>query len=98
LASLCGLLWDDDSPVSLVHLGLVFWVEARAAEVSVRETEKLAGRWLSRPELERLRRRLEPWARLTLDTLPRLEARARGLGTLRVHMPGAVEAAPLQLA
>ena len=52
-----ALLNDDSSPVSRVHLGLVFLVEPADGVVEVREVEKLEGESLS---LEAMRQRLIP--------------------------------------
>ena len=76
-ARLVALLNDDSSPVSRVHLGLVFLVEpAAGVRVSVRETEKLEGEAL---DLEGMRRHyltMESWSQLVYDDLA-AGARAR---------------------
>ncbi len=69
-ARLVGILNDDSTPVSSVHLGLVFLVEpAPGVVVSVRETEKLEGRRLRLEEMAPLRAGMESWSVLTLDGL-----------------------------
>ncbi len=68
-ASLVALLNDDSSPVSRVHLGLVFLVEPVAGIASVRETQKLEGEVL---DLEGMRRHylsLESWSQMVYDDL-----------------------------
>ena len=69
-ASLVALLNDDSSPVSRVHLGLVFLVEpAEGAAASVRETHKLDGEVL---DLEGMRRHylsMESWSQMVYDDL-----------------------------
>ena len=79
-ARLVALLNDDTTPVSQVHLGLVFLVApAHGATASVREMNKLEGEVLS---LEAMRRHyliLESWSQLVYDDLVRgAPARAEG--------------------
>jgi len=65
-----GVLNDDSNEVGQVHIGLVFTVLAEADQVSVRETEKMEGFWISLEELSREKARLESWSALLLQTLP----------------------------
>ena len=68
-ARLVAALNDDSSPVSRVHLGLVFLVEPTLGFVDVRETHKLEGEVLS---LEAMRDRylsMESWSQLVFDDL-----------------------------
>ena len=65
-----GVLNDDSNDVGQVHIGLVFTVHAEADRVSVRETEKMEGFWLSLDELLSEKGRLESWSALLLQTLP----------------------------
>jgi predicted NUDIX family phosphoesterase len=66
---LVGLLNDDGNPVGAVHIGVVFTVEADGRAVSVREHEKLIGRWATVPELRASWDRLETWSQLVLEHL-----------------------------
>jgi predicted NUDIX family phosphoesterase len=66
---LAGLLNDDSNPVGSVHLGVVFTVEAAGREVSVRETDKLRGRFASRDEVAAAWDRMETWSRLVAGEL-----------------------------
>jgi predicted NUDIX family phosphoesterase len=69
-ARLVALLNDDTTPVSRVHLGLVFLVEPRAgAEASVREVEKLDGEVLSLEAMRRHYLNMESWSQLVYDDL-----------------------------
>lgn len=61
---LVGLINDDSNPVGSVHLGVVFTVEADGRAVSVREHEKLIGRWVTVDELRSVWDRLETWSQL----------------------------------
>lgn len=62
--TLVGLLNDDANPVGAVHLGVVFSVDADGREVTVREHEKLVGRWATVAELRDAWERLETWSQL----------------------------------
>lgn len=61
---LVGLLNDDSNPVGRVHLGVVFVVEAAGRPVSVRETDKLSGRFAEAGELRAAWDRMETWSQL----------------------------------
>lgn len=67
--ALVGLLNDDSNPVGAVHLGVVFTVEAHGRPVSVRETDKLRGRFATRDELEAAKDRMETWSQLVATEL-----------------------------
>lgn len=66
---LVGLLNDDSNPVGSVHLGVVFTVEADGGAVSVREQEKLSGRFASRSEVAAAWDRMETWSQLVAEHL-----------------------------
>ncbi|MBO1436837.1 NUDIX domain-containing protein [Meiothermus sp. CFH 77666] len=63
-----GLIVMSDTPVSRVHAGVVFVVEAQD-EPRVQEVEKLEGRLVEFSELHSVRDCLEGWSRLLLDWL-----------------------------
>lgn len=68
-ARLVAVINDDSSPVSSVHLGLVFLIEPESGTVDVKETDKLSGENLS---LEAMRPRylsMESWSQLVYDDL-----------------------------
>lgn len=69
---LVGLLNDDGDPVGAVHLGVVFTVEANGRSVTVREHDKLVGRWVSVDQLREAWDRLEGWSQLVASHLFRL--------------------------
>jgi len=73
---LAGLLNDDTNPVGAVHLGVVFEVEAAGRPVSVRETDKLSGRFATPAELLEAWDRLETWSQLTAEALGLVPVRA----------------------
>ena len=64
-----GILNDDTTEVGTVHLGAVYVLEAHDRDVTVRETEKMTGRWVERAELPALREQLETWSQIVYDTL-----------------------------
>jgi len=68
-----GLLNDDSSDVGRVHLGLVFTARPPSRDVTVVETEKMAGEWRDLDGLEDDREQLESWSRLLLDPIRRGE-------------------------
>ena len=68
-ASLVAMLNDDSSPVSRVHLGLVFLVEPEEGSVEVREVEKLEGESLSLEAMRRHYLSMESWSQLVFDDL-----------------------------
>lgn len=68
-ARLVAVLNDDTTPVSRVHLGLVFLVEPRTGSVTVRETEKLEGEVLGLEAMRRHYLNMESWSQLAYDDL-----------------------------
>jgi predicted NUDIX family phosphoesterase len=66
---LVGLLNDDSNPVGSVHLGVVFEVEADGRPVTVRETEKLSGRFVTPDQVLAAWDRLETWSQLVAGAL-----------------------------
>ena len=66
---LIGFLNDDSNPVGSVHLGVVFTVDADGHAVSVREHEKLTGRFATPEEVLAAWERLETWSQLTFVAL-----------------------------
>lgn len=63
-----ALLNENDGGVSDYHAGLVCLLET-GGEVTVRETEKMAGEWAGLAELRAVYDRLETWSRIVLDFL-----------------------------
>lgn len=64
-----GILNDDTTEVGSVHLGVVYVLDAHDANVTVRETDKMTGRWASVDELRELRERMETWSQIVYDAL-----------------------------
>lgn len=73
-ARLIGFLNDDSSPVSKVHLGVVFVVEGDTPNISIRETDKLAGELLTLEEMRIYYLGMESWSQMVYDRLAEGEA------------------------
>jgi predicted NUDIX family phosphoesterase len=73
-ARLIGLLNDDSSPVSKVHLGVVFVVDGDTPNISIRETDKLAGELLTLDEMRIYYLGMESWSQMVYDRLARGDA------------------------
>jgi predicted NUDIX family phosphoesterase len=68
-AQLLGLLNDESSPVSKVHLGVVFLVDGDSPNISIRETDKLAGELLTLEEMRIYYLGMESWSQMVYDRL-----------------------------
>jgi predicted NUDIX family phosphoesterase len=68
-ARLLGLLNDDSSPVSKVHLGVVFLVDGDTPDIAIRETDKLAGELLTLEEMRRFYLEMESWSQMVYDRM-----------------------------
>lgn len=67
--SFAGILNDDTTEVGSVHLGAVYVLEAHERDVTVRETEKMTGRWVDTADLKPLREQMETWSQIVYDAL-----------------------------
>jgi predicted NUDIX family phosphoesterase len=77
-AQLLGLINDDSSPVSRVHLGVVFVVEGDRPEIRIRETDKLAGELLTLEEMRIYYLEMESWSQIVYDRLTTTPSPRRG--------------------
>jgi predicted NUDIX family phosphoesterase len=68
-AKLIGLLNDDSSPVSKVHLGVVFLVDGDTPNIAIRETDKLAGELLTLEGMRIYYLGMESWSQMVYDRL-----------------------------
>jgi predicted NUDIX family phosphoesterase len=68
-ASLLGLINDDSSPVSRVHLGVVFLVDGDSPEITIKETDKLSGELLTLEEMRIYYLGMESWSQIVYDHL-----------------------------
>ncbi|MFZ2492267.1 MAG: NUDIX domain-containing protein [Thermoanaerobaculia bacterium] len=62
-----GILNDESTEVSRVHLGVVFVLESHTGTVVVRETELMTGRWATVDELHAQRDAMETWTQIVFD-------------------------------
>jgi predicted NUDIX family phosphoesterase len=62
-----GILNDDTTDVGRVHLGAVYVLDAHDGNVTVRETEKMSGRWVERGDLAEHRQAMETWSQIVYD-------------------------------
>ena len=88
-ARLVAILNDDSSPVSSVHLGLVFLVEPEGGPLTIRETHKLEG---EHETLETMRRHylsMESWSQLVYDDLVAGAATRAQRSPLTMQLPAA---------
>lgn len=88
-ARLVAMLNDDTTPVSRVHLGLVFLVEPTVAVTSVREVHKLEGESLSLQAMRRHYLSMESWSQLVFDDLVGGAAKRAERSPLMVDLPAA---------
>jgi predicted NUDIX family phosphoesterase len=68
-AELLGLLNDESSPVSKVHLGVVFLVDGSTPDIAIRETDKLSGELLTLDEMRIHYLEMESWSQIVYDRL-----------------------------
>ncbi|TMC78497.1 MAG: NUDIX hydrolase [Chloroflexi bacterium] len=68
-AKLLGLLNEESSPVSKVHLGVVFLVEGDSPNIQIRETNKLAGDLLTLDEMRMYYLAMESWSQIVYEIL-----------------------------
>ena len=68
-ARLLGLLNDESSPVSKVHLGVVFLVDGDSDAIAIRETDKLSGELLTLEEMRIFYLEMESWSQMVYDRL-----------------------------
>lgn len=63
-----GFINDDSNGVGSVHLGMCYTMEV-SGEVTVKETEKLSGGWMSVKELEDSFDDMETWTQIAMGIL-----------------------------
>ncbi len=88
-ARLVAVLNDDSSPVSRVHLGLVFLVEPTLGFVDIREVDKLEGESLLLKEMQRHYLSMESWSQLVYEDLANGATQRAERSPLVVELPAA---------
>ena len=68
-ARLLGLLNEESSPVSRVHLGVVFIVDGDSPDVRIRETDKLEGELMTLDGMRIHFLEMESWSQLVYERL-----------------------------
>jgi predicted NUDIX family phosphoesterase len=64
-----GLLKDDSSPVSKVHLAVVYLVDGDSPEIEIRERDKLSGELLTLDDMRIYYLEMESWSQIVYDRL-----------------------------
>jgi len=64
-----GILIDTTTPVGNVHLGLVYFLDSHIGNVTVRETEKMTGKWATRDDVREVYEGLESWSQIVWDSV-----------------------------
>lgn len=62
-----GIINDESTSVSKVHLGLFHVYEVDSLEYAVRETEKMAGQWVDEAGILEVYGRMETWSQIIFD-------------------------------
>ncbi len=68
-ARMLGLINDDSSPVSRVHLAVVFLIDGDSPDISIREVDKLSGELLTLLEMRIFYLEMESWSQIVYDRL-----------------------------
>ncbi|MBI2675970.1 MAG: hypothetical protein HYX24_05905 [Candidatus Aenigmarchaeota archaeon] len=66
-ARVLGYINDDSNDVGKVHFGIVFLVEGKDGNITVKEKEKLEGQLLPKGEIAKLEKTMETWSRLVWE-------------------------------
>ena len=64
-----GVINDESSSVSRVHLGLVYILEPLSSEYKILEREKMSGQWASVDELAAYYDMMETWSQIVYDNV-----------------------------
>lgn len=64
-----GILIDTSTEVGNVHLGVVYLLDSQTGDVTVRETDKMTGRWATHAEIAEVYDGLESWSQIVFDAM-----------------------------
>ncbi len=67
--SFLGLINDNSSEVSAVHIGVCYLVKLSGKMCFVKETEKMSGFWIQRSELASYYDKLEGWSKILANSI-----------------------------
>jgi len=62
-----GFINDDTSPVSRVHVGLLYHIHVSNKHVYINETDKMTADWIERSDLAEFYEGMETWTRIAYD-------------------------------
>lgn len=62
-----GIINDESSSVSRVHLGLLYLLEVLSPEFEVLEKDKMTAEWVSESDLKDYYERFETWSQIVFD-------------------------------
>jgi len=62
-----GIINDESSSVSKVHLGLFYVLEVKSDEFAIREADKMVGDWVDEKGLMLAYDRMETWSQIVFD-------------------------------
>lgn len=62
-------IYDTSNEVGKVHLGVVYTLNVKDEEVSIKETEKIDGKFYTLEEINTLQNRFENWTKIALEQL-----------------------------
>jgi predicted NUDIX family phosphoesterase len=65
--SFIGVIMDNTTEVSKVHIGIAFELKLSSRDVKVFETDKMEGEWLNKDEILKSREYLETWSQIVFD-------------------------------
>jgi predicted NUDIX family phosphoesterase len=62
-----GIINDDTTDVGRVHLGAAYVLDVSSRDVTVKESEKMTGEWMSRAAMREARPAMESWSQIVYD-------------------------------
>ncbi len=71
-----GVINDESSSVSKVHLGLLYVLEVESDEYAIREVDKMTGQWMDERGIIAVYDRMETWSQIVFDRHIRKEQKA----------------------
>ncbi len=71
-----GVINDESSSVSKVHLGLLYALEVESNEYSIREVDKMTGQWTDERGIMAVYDLMETWSQIVFDRHIRKEQKA----------------------
>ena len=77
-----GIINDESTSVSRVHLGLFYVLEVQSDEYSIMETDKMVGNWADEQGIMDVYDRMETWSQIVFDCYVR---KSRECGRRTTH-------------